>query len=101
MTGTFRRHRWEAVSRTPPRVPSYGPCFGGSGHFMPGAATDSTEQTVNILLVDDQPENLFALQSTLEGLGQNLLIAHSGREALRHLLVNDCALIILDVVMPG
>jgi signal transduction histidine kinase len=62
--------------------------------------TEPVEQVVNILLVDDQPENILVLRSTLEALGQNLLVAHSGREALRHVLNHDCALIILDVVMP-
>src|SRR5688500_15379275 len=59
-----------------------------------------TEQ-VNILLVDDQPENLYVLQATLGELGQNLVLASSGDEALRHLLQQDFAVIVLDVVMPG
>ena len=55
---------------------------------------------VKILLVDDQPENLIALEAVLESLGQDLVKAHSGREALRHLLENDFAAILLDVKMP-
>ena len=55
---------------------------------------------VKILLVDDQPENLIAVEAVLESLGQNLVKAHSGREALRHLLENDFAAILLDVKMP-
>jgi signal transduction histidine kinase len=58
------------------------------------------EFKASILLVDDQEVNLLALQSTLEGLGQNLVIARSGRDALKYLLEHDCALIILDVLMP-
>jgi signal transduction histidine kinase len=58
------------------------------------------EQRVKILLVDDQPENLVALEAVLEHLGQELIKAHSGREALRHLLENDFAVILLDVKMP-
>jgi PAS domain S-box-containing protein len=55
----------------------------------------------NILLVDDRPENLLALDAILEPLGQSLLYAHSGEDALRQLLQHDVALILLDVQMPG
>jgi signal transduction histidine kinase/DNA-binding response OmpR family regulator len=55
---------------------------------------------VNILLVDDQPAGLAALQATLARLGQNLFSAGSGRDALRLLLQHDFAVILLDVVMP-
>jgi PAS domain S-box-containing protein len=54
----------------------------------------------NILLVDDRPENLLALEAILEPLEQNLLYAHSGEEALRQLLQHDVAVILLDVQMP-
>ena len=59
------------------------------------------EENVNILLVDDSPENLVALESILEPLGQNLLKARSGEEALKVLLHRDVAVILLDVQMPG
>jgi signal transduction histidine kinase len=54
----------------------------------------------NILLVDDRPENLVALESALEPLNQNFVRAGSGREALRRLLEEDYAVILLDVQMP-
>jgi len=55
---------------------------------------------MKILLVDDTPENLLSLEAALEGLGQDLVLARSGTEALRHLLDNDFAAILLDVKMP-
>src|ERR1700730_13555722 len=58
-------------------------------------------QKVNILLVDDQPNNLIALEAVLEGLGQNLVKANSGSEALKSLLNDQFAVILLDVLMPG
>src|SRR5258705_11950440 len=54
----------------------------------------------NILLVDDRPENLLALEAILEPLDQKLLYAHSGEEALRQLLLHEVAIILLDVQMP-
>ncbi|HVF10641.1 MAG TPA: ATP-binding protein [Abditibacteriaceae bacterium] len=55
----------------------------------------------NLLLVDDRPENLLALAAILEPLGQNLVQAHSGVEALKYLLAYDFAVILMDVQMPG
>jgi len=55
---------------------------------------------VKLLLVDDNRENLLALEATLEGLGQELVTATSGVEALRFLLEDDFAAILLDVRMP-
>src|SRR5689334_3951335 len=59
-----------------------------------------SDETVNILLVDDHPDNLVALEALLGDLGQNLVRAGSGREALKHLLHEDFAVILLDVQMP-
>ncbi|MBP1988976.1 ATP-binding protein [Paenibacillus eucommiae] len=58
-------------------------------------------ESVDILLVDDQPENLLALESVLDCSGYNLVKANSGVEALRCLLKRDFAVIVLDVQMPG
>src|SRR5438132_416446 len=55
---------------------------------------------VKILLVDDQPENLFAAEAVLESLGEDIVRAESGREALRCLLDQDFAVILLDIMMP-
>jgi len=62
-----------------------------------GAARDDR---VNILLVDDRPENLLALEAILEPLSQNLIRAHSGPEALNRVLEMEFATILLDVQMP-
>lgn len=58
-------------------------------------------ERVNILLVDDQPSRLLSYESVLEDLGQNLISAHSGEQALQRLLEDDFAVILLDVSMPG
>jgi PAS domain S-box-containing protein len=58
------------------------------------------DERVNILLVDDQPSNLLALESILAQSGQNLVMAESGSAALRHLLQMDFAVVLLDVQMP-
>ena len=55
----------------------------------------------DILMVDDEPRNLLALEGLLEPLGQNLLRAQSGEEALRMVLKHNLAVILLDVRMPG
>ena len=60
---------------------------------------DATDRT-SILIVDDSPEKIVALESILDELGQDIVKAASGREALRHLLTRDFAVILLDVRMP-
>ncbi len=55
----------------------------------------------DILVVDDNPANLVAVEAALEPLGRNLVFASSGEEALIRLLKQDFALILLDVAMPG
>src|SRR5688500_2639223 len=56
---------------------------------------------VNILIVDDKPDKVLSLEALLEDLGQNIVRAYSGREALRCLLHDDFAVILLDVNMPA
>ncbi|HYL73975.1 MAG TPA: ATP-binding protein [Bryobacteraceae bacterium] len=58
------------------------------------------QDRVKILMVDDTPENLVSLEAALDTLGQELVMAHSGMEALRYLLEDDFAAILLDVKMP-
>jgi signal transduction histidine kinase/DNA-binding response OmpR family regulator len=60
----------------------------------------TSSDKVNILVVDDLADKLLVLQSVLEELGENVVTADSGREALRQLLDRDFAVILLDVHMP-
>lgn len=59
------------------------------------------QEPIHILLVDDRPENLMALEAVLESEQYHLIKATSGEEALRFLLKDDFAVIVLDVQMPG
>lgn len=54
-----------------------------------------------VLLVDDRPENLLTLEAALTDRDYELVFAHSGEEALKHILQNEFAVILLDVQMPG
>lgn len=56
---------------------------------------------INILMVDDSATNLLALESVLRAPDRNLIRAGSGEEALRYLLDNEAAVVLLDVYMPG
>ena len=58
------------------------------------------EPGIEILLVDDNVENLVALEAVLSGLCHHIVKASSGKEALRALLRQDFAVILLDVNMP-
>jgi PAS domain S-box-containing protein len=60
----------------------------------------SSENKVNILMVDDQPAKLLSYEVILSELDENLIKASSGREALEQLLKNDIAIVLMDVSMP-
>ena len=66
----------------------------------PKAAVEP-QPLAKILIVDDEPKSLFALQELLSALGQTLMVAQSGEEALKLALKHDFAVILLDVRMPG
>jgi len=61
---------------------------------------EGPESKANILLVDDRADKLLALEAILSSLGENLVTARSGKDALRQLLNQDFAVILLDVSMP-
>src|SRR5438874_1806797 len=65
------------------------------------AESQSRKPPASILVVDDNQSNLTAIAALLEPLGQTLVPARSGEEALRQLLGQDFAVILLDVSMPG
>src|SRR5260221_2982066 len=65
-----------------------------------GSAEKLPEIKANILLVDDRADKLMAVEAVLSSLGQNIVKARSGKEALRHLLRQEFAVILLDVSMP-
>jgi len=60
----------------------------------------SAKNKVNILMVDDQPAKLLSYELILKELGENLIKAASGRDALEHLLKKDIAIVLMDVSMP-
>lgn len=67
----------------------------------PSTGTEVPASRVKILIVDDQPANLLVLETVLEDLGHTLVRANSGEEALKCILQDDFALILMDVFMPG
>ena len=69
--------------------------------MRPDPVTGPVTSKARILLVDDRPENLLALEAILSSLDQTLVRAASGEEALKALLSAEFAVILLDVQMPG
>lgn len=80
----------------PERLPSMPGTVG-----LPRRETMSTSPVASILIVDDDQGNLMALQELLQGMGQKLVLANAGEEALRCVLKEDFAVILLDARMPG
>lgn len=70
-------------------------------HARVGKAAPGESLVANILIVDDDARNLLALKELLADLGQNIVTATSGEDALRHVLKTDFAVILLDARMPG
>ncbi|HEY3727938.1 MAG TPA: SpoIIE family protein phosphatase [Solirubrobacteraceae bacterium] len=80
-------------------TPPAGGADGALGHSALLYETDGLSDRVGILLVDDHPENLIALEAVLEPLGEHLISTQSGEQALRALLHEEVAVILLDVRM--
>src|SRR5438045_1982115 len=85
-----------AASRKPDPA---GEAAGDAG--LPASNGHLKTAKVNILLVDDRADKLLAIDAILAPLGQNVVKARSGKEALRELLRQEFAVILLDVAMPG
>jgi CheY-like chemotaxis protein len=62
--------------------------------------SDPVRETAKVLLVDDRHDNLLALEAILQGLPVQPVTANSGEEALKQLLIDDFAVILLDAQMP-
>ena len=73
----------------------------GLGWHASGSTSEGSTRPASVLLVDDRPANLVALEATLAPLGIRTVTAVSGPEALRRLLAEEFALVLLDVQMPG
>lgn len=65
-----------------------------------GSLKTGADLKANILVVDDRADKLLALEAVLSSLDQNLVQVRSGKEALRQLLKQDFAVVLLDVSMP-
>src|SRR5688500_15351946 len=89
------------MSAQPPNPKSAAPGAGAAAAAAAGLTPDVDASSADILLVDDRPENLLALEAILTGVGGKHVKAHSGVEALKALLAQDFAVILLDVQMPG
>src|SRR6266576_2170806 len=69
-------------------------------HAPKQTAPMTPDDKVNIRLVDDQPSKLLTYEVILRELGENLIKASSGKEALQQLLKNEIAVVLMDVSMP-
>src|SRR5579862_4806814 len=95
-TGQYRSVAVPGAHVAAPLTRSVTPTAGSGPPPEPAEGDDK----VNILLVDDQPARLLTYQSVLASLGQNLVPAHSGLEALEKLMHQEFAVVLLDVSMP-
>src|SRR5579862_2628393 len=95
-TGQYRSVAVPGAHVAAPLTRSVTPTAGSGPPPEPAEGDDK----VNILLVDDQPARLLTYQSVLASLGQNLVLAHSGLEALEKLMHQEFAVVLLDVSMP-
>src|SRR3954471_21824792 len=80
------------------RTPKAKPAAAVPGLALPPAGEPA--ETPRVLVVDDDERNLLAIRTVLEDVA-DIVVARSGEEALRHLLKNEFAVILLDVYMPG
>src|ERR671916_1253801 len=72
----------------------------GAEESDPGASPEDDSDRARVLVVDDDERNLLAIKNVLEEVA-DVVVAASGEEALRHLLKEEFAVILLDVFMPG
>jgi PAS domain S-box-containing protein len=87
---------------TPPIVESIEPALRPNGNTVAAAAPAKVEEDpISILLVDDAPDKLLALEAALGDYGEKVVKAESGSEALRLVLKRDFAVILLDINMPA
>lgn len=89
------------MASSPSDTPEVSPASPLSGADAAGTPRAVDEVPTHILMVDDHPANLLALEGILAPLGQVLVRATSGAEALKAVLQHDFALILMDVQMPG
>ncbi|WP_157996844.1 response regulator [Streptomyces otsuchiensis] len=74
----------------------------GTPRIPTGGAEPATAGPARILIVDDEPANALAVSAVLEDLGCELVVAHSGVDALKALLLHDdVVVIVMDIQMPG
>lgn len=75
------------------------PALRNVGSLLPSLSPDGAP--ANVLVVDDSPSKLASLEAVVRSMGLNVVTARSGRDALRQLLKQDFAVVLLDVNMPG
>src|SRR5512141_622497 len=84
-----------------PDIRRFADAAGSLREGVAGSVSAADSAAANILIVDDRDDKLLVFKTVLEELNQNVVTMRSGEDALRWLLDNDCAVILLDVNMPG